>query len=223
MIAASTPISNNGNNLRVALIDDQPLFRMGLQMMLSRAPEIDLVAEAADDGETTCVAAGTEFEVAVVGNRSPSANASRDMVQRLHSLRPTCKILALAPSPDPLRAAELLRAGATGCALKSQSSDDIIGAIRSVGGGERYLAPQISSAEVDALLAGSTWRMDLLTPREHEIFDLLVRGTSNDEVANRLFIAYRTVETHRRHIMQKLGVRSIVDLVRIAARHGLLD
>ena len=116
-----------------------------------------------------------------------------------------------------------MRAGASGYALKSQPTDEILDAIRAVLAGERYLAPRLPRAHVDDLVAAKTaGPFDKLSPREREIFDLLVRGQTNDRVAAQLHISVRTVETHRQNIMDKLRAHSIVDLVRLAARHGLI-
>ena len=118
----------------------------------------------------------------------------------------------------------LLRAHACGYALKTQPVSEIIEAIHQVIGGLRYLPPTVSSDAVDAELSGGRDApLQRLTKREREIFELLIRGNSNDEIAIRLFIARRTVETHRQRIMNKLSSHSIVQMQRIAARHGGLE
>ncbi|MEO8706197.1 MAG: response regulator transcription factor, partial [Kofleriaceae bacterium] len=142
------------------------------------------------------------------------------LVRGLVALQPTCKVLALSVVDDPARIAEMLRAGASGYALKSQSSEAIVIAIEAVLGGVRYLAPTITADVVDALIAAANFPLDRLTRRERGVFDLLVSGLSNAKVGASLSIATSTVEAHRRHIMQKLEARSVVDLVRMALRHG---
>lgn len=107
-----------------------------------------------------------------------------------------------------------------GFALKTQTTQEIIEAIRQVLGGLRYLPPTVSRDAVEAELGRPSAPLERLTRREREVFELLIRGNSNDEVATRLFIARRTVETHRQRIMKKLSAHSIVQMQRIAARHG---
>jgi DNA-binding NarL/FixJ family response regulator len=117
----------------------------------------------------------------------------------------------------------MLRAHACGYALKTQPVDEIIEAIRQVLGGCRYLPPTVSADAVDAELASDPADpLRRLTRREREVFELLIRGNSNDEIAIRLIIARRTVETHRQRIMGKLSAHSIVQMQRVAARHGSL-
>jgi DNA-binding NarL/FixJ family response regulator len=115
----------------------------------------------------------------------------------------------------------MLRAHACGYALKTQSVAEIVDAIHQVLGGMRYLPPSISRDAVEGEL-GSTRSepLERLTRREREIFELVIRGHSNDEVANRLFISRRTVETHRQRVVKKLSTHSLAELQRIAALHG---
>jgi DNA-binding NarL/FixJ family response regulator len=115
----------------------------------------------------------------------------------------------------------MLRARACGFALKTQPVDEVLEAIRQVIRELRYLPPSVPRDAIDFELgtAGSK-PLELLTRREREVFELLIRGNSNDEIAARLFIARRTVETHRHRIIKKLSAHSIVQMQRIAARHG---
>jgi DNA-binding NarL/FixJ family response regulator len=207
-------------HVRVAIVDVQPIFRAGLVATLVHVPELAVVGQASDDAEMTCLASCQEFDVAIVGSAPINELVT---VRRVRAMRPACGLLALANELDALRAAELLRCGATGCAPRSQEPEALLEAIRKVANGSRYLPPHVIATEVDELLASRTpWGLERLTPRESEIFELLAQGLTNDAIASRLGIACRTVETHRRHLMQKLGARSIVDLLRMAARHRLL-
>lgn len=142
------------------------------------------------------------------------------VVRKLRMMQPQCAILGLSVLDEPLRAAEMLRAGAAGYALKSQSPEAMVHALATIRGGVGYLAPEISQQRVDELLTGEGDSLQRLTIRERRVFDLLVRGHSNKKVADLLTIARSTVETHRRHIMRKLEASSIVDLVHVALRHG---
>ena len=122
----------------------------------------------------------------------------------------------------PYCVTEVLRAGAVGYAIKAQPTEEIIDAIWSVLRGGRYLAPRLPREQIEALVSGETvGPVDRLSPREREVFDLLIQGRSSERVAMALSIAPRTAETHRQNIMTKLGVHSIVELLRLAAQHGL--
>ncbi|HEY0252382.1 MAG TPA: response regulator transcription factor [Kofleriaceae bacterium] len=115
----------------------------------------------------------------------------------------------------------MFRADASGYALKSQCAADIVEAIHVVLAGARYLSPVISRAAIDAELATKSARpLTRLTKREREVFELLIRGNSNDEIAARLFISTRTVETHRAQVVKKLSTHSIVQMQRHAALFG---
>lgn len=216
MLSPETPI-------RVVLIDDHALFREGLRAVIATNRNIEVVAEAASAREAFAAAARVAFELAIVDVMLPDQSGLA-VVHELRRLFPTCKILALSMVESPYTVAELLRAGAAGYALKSQPTEEIVEAIQTVRQRERYLAPKLPRHEIEALLRGEiAGPIDLLSPREREVFDLLIRGWNNERVAKALSIAPRTAETHRQNIMDKLGVHSAVELLRLAARHGLLD
>jgi DNA-binding NarL/FixJ family response regulator len=120
--------------------------------------------------------------------------------------------------------AAMLRAGASGYALKTQPPSEIIEAVREVLSGTVYLPPRVSREAVLSLVQGNGERpLERLTRREREIFDLLIHGNTNEQIGSRLFISRRTVETHRQRIMRKLATHSIVDMIRLAAREGALS
>ena len=207
---------------RVALIDDHALFREGLRVVIGQVGRLEVTGEAASVRDALELAAGPALDIAVVDVALPDGSGA-SVTRELRRLQPRCKVLVLSMIAEPYQVAELLRAGASGYALKSQPTDEILEAIRVVLAGERYLAPRLPRAHVDDLVAANTaGPVDQLSPREREIFDLLVRDQTNDRVAAQLYISARTVETHRQNIMDKLRAHSIVDLVRLAARHGLI-
>jgi DNA-binding NarL/FixJ family response regulator len=124
--------------------------------------------------------------------------------------------------------AQALSAGAIGYALKHQTPREIVDAVRAVAHGDHYLCPRLQRGAIEELLRlkqrgrASDGPCDALSVREREIFDLLVRGYSNGDIGAQLCISVKTVETHRAHVLKKLGAHSMVDLLRFAARHGLL-
>ena len=209
--------------LRLFLVDDHPLFRTGLGYALTRSAGFVVVGEAGTAGEALAAIDSAQPDVAIVDVLLPSVSGV-SLVGELATRCPGIRTLALSVVDEPGLIADMLRAGASGFALKTQSPDQIVEAVRTVVGGLRYLPPEVSRAAIDAELASPTVAdVGKLTPREREIFELLIRGHSNDEIATRLYIARRTVETHRQHIVKKLSARSLAAMMRIAAKHGGLN
>ncbi len=143
------------------------------------------------------------------------------LTSELFELQPRCRVLGLSVIDDPGLIADMLRAHACGFAVKTQPIAEIVDALRQVLGGLRYLPPGVSRNAVDAELADTRAHpFRRLTRREREVFELLIRGHSNDEIATKLLISRRTAETHRQRIMNKLSAHSIAQMQRIAALHG---
>jgi DNA-binding NarL/FixJ family response regulator len=215
--------TGNGNGTgkaRVALVDDHPLFRTGLAVAVQREPDLMVVAEAGDAAEALELARTHPFDVAVVDVLMPAVSGIT-LTSELYELQPQCRVLGLSVIDEPCLIADMLRARACGFALKTQPTEEIVDAIRQVLGGLRYLPPSISRDAVDGELAETpSHPLERLTRREREVFELIIRGHSNDEVATKLYIARRTVETHRQRIMKKLSAHSVSQMQRIAALHG---
>ncbi len=211
------------HDLRLFLVDDHPLFRTGLAYALTRRGGFVVVGEAGTAGEAITLIDTVQPDVAIVDVLLPAVSGI-SLVGELTARYPQIRTLALSVVDEPCLIADMLRAGAAGFALKTQSPEEILDAVRTIVGGERYLPAAIPRGALDAELASPTVAdVGRLTPREREIFELLIRGHSNDEIATRLYIARRTVETHRQHIVKKLSARSIAEMVRIAAKHGGLN
>ncbi|HTR52375.1 MAG TPA: response regulator transcription factor [Kofleriaceae bacterium] len=206
--------------IQVCLIDDHPLFRQGLATVLGREPNIEIVGEASRAQEALDLARRTNVDVAVVDILMPGLSGI-SLTSELLDLRPECRVLALSVIDEPGIIADTVRAGAWGYALKIQPVEEIVEAIRQLVGGVRYLPPAVATDRIEAELASTPQRpFSRLTKREREVFELLIRGYSNDEIATRLFIARRTVETHRHRVMHKLSTHSVAQMQRLAARHG---
>ena len=199
----------------VLIVDDHPAYRAGMHVLLEYDPRIRSVTEAAAVSEALVAAATRSFDLAIIDVVLPETGGA-SLVRQLRQRQPACRVLALSMLDEPIRVAEMLRAGAQGYALKSQPVDDILPAIQTVLRGERYLPPQMTP--VPPVIDGAPLPLDRLTARERTVFDLLVRGLTNRSVAEHLLIARRTIDAHRRHIMRKLGARSIVDLIRLPMR-----
>jgi DNA-binding NarL/FixJ family response regulator len=191
-------------------------------MVLGVEPDLQVVAEASTAGEAVNLIGERFVDIAVIDVLMPTTTGI-SLASQLLEVRPHLKILGLSVLDEPTIIASMLRAGAAGYALKTQPPQEVTEAIRAVLGGVRYIPPHVSQPAVLALVGGvGEQPLQRLTRREREIFDLLIRGHSNDEIGSRLFIARRTVETHRQRIMKKLATHSILDMIRVAARQGAL-
>lgn len=210
------------NELRLALIDDHNVFREALRTLLETHPGLRVVGEADDARRGYSIVDETKPDVVLLDILLPGTDgvaAAREILRR----QPGTRVLILSAYAHHDRVREALAAGISGWAGKDQSAQELLDAIRSVAAGKIYIAPRLEAA-----LAGSNGSvaagqpLQPLSPREREIFDLIIRGFSNEAIAKELSISAKTVETHRAHINKKLEVHSTADLVRYAARHGLL-
>jgi DNA-binding NarL/FixJ family response regulator len=214
--------------VKLVLVDDHRLFREGLRALLTTQPDMQLVGEAGEAQDAYAIVDQTRPDVVLLDVALPMASGvsiAREVLRR----QPQQRILALSMFSDEEHVAQAFEVGVLGYASKDVSPAELFGAIRCVAQGQAYLAPGISRLVLDECMrlrrAGRSPDTPLhsLTQREREIFDLAVRGLSNHDIASQLCISKRTVETHRGRIMRKLHVHSATDLVRLAARHGLLD
>jgi DNA-binding NarL/FixJ family response regulator len=205
------------------LVDDHPLFRAGLALAIDREPDLQVAAEVGTPADAIDVLKRQQVDIAVVDVLMPKTNGI-SLATELLEVQRDLKVLALSVLDEPVMIAAMLRAGASGYALKTQPPSEIIEAVREVLSGTVYLPPRVSREAVLSLVQGNGERpLERLTRREREIFDLLIHGNTNEQIGSRLFISRRTVETHRQRIMRKLATHSIVDMIRLAAREGALS
>lgn len=207
--------------MRVLIADEHPVFRAGLTAVLDReegfqiAAEVDLMADALQ------VVATKAIDVAIV-DILLSGCGGITLTRRLRGCAPALAILGMSCVDEPVRIAELLRAGANGFVHKTEPVDDVVGAIRTTMAGARYIWPKVHDRVISLLDGKSKHPLERLTARERDVFNMLVDGHSNASAATELRIAARTVETHRHRVLKKLEAHSIADLVRLAARWGTL-
>jgi len=210
-------------SIRIVIIDDHPLFRDGLRAVLQLDPTLAVAGDAADT-RSGCAAVETIQPDVIVLDVGLPGSSGISAIDELHRLAPRARILMLTMHSAHEFVLQAFAAGAHGYALKDQPPTEVVEAIRTVAAGSRYLAPRLPRGLLEARqgpLRGSV--LDVLSPREREIFDLVARGFSSQGIASQLFISVKTVETHRAHINRKLGFHSTVDLIRFAARHQLLE
>jgi len=205
---------------KVAVVDDHPLFRQGLATAIRGTMDLEVAGDAGNANDAIELVSTLVIDLVIVDILMPTMSGI-SLAAEIYDRRPDCKILGLSVIDEPGLIADMLRAHASGYALKTQGVDEILDAIRQVLGGIRYLPPSVSRDAIEELLDSPPHKsLDRLTRREREIFELVIRGRSSDEIATELSISRRTVETHRQRVMRKLSAHSLAQMQRIAARHG---
>lgn len=205
----------------IIVIDDHPVFRVGLAALIDAEPGLRVVGQAATMEEALALYDRVCADLVVTGLQLREGSGI-DLVRTITARRHV-RVLGLSGVVQPVPIAEMLRAGATGFALKSQSFSEVRDALWTTLEGRRYLAPCIKDDVEKLLAANEAQPVDRLTPREREISALVIRGYTNKEIGRSLFIAPRTVETHRLRMMRKLGIHTMSELIVMAARTGGLD
>lgn len=205
---------------RVLLADDHQIVRQGIKGLLEKAGHT-VVGEAADGREALKLAQTLTPDIAVLDVSMPLLNGL-DAAREIQRVSPATKTILLTMYTDKGYVLQALRAGAKGYVLKTQAAEDLIRAIREILRGEVYLSPSVAVAVVEAYLEKTELIADPLTPREREILQLVAEGKTTKEIAKLLSISFKTAESHRNHIMQKLDIHDVAGLVRYAIRQGLV-
>lgn len=205
------------------VVDDHAVVRTGLRRVLDAEADIDTVAEAPNAERAVYEAIEHKPDVVLMDVVMPGKSGIEGMPALLQAV-PDAKVLILSMQDDPHYVREAFDAGASGYVLKEAADTEVVSAVRAVAAGERYVHPALG-ARLIAAEAEERKRaeVDPLSEREREILRLLALGHTNQEIAKMLYISVRTAETHRAHIMQKLGLSSRAELVRHALSEGLLE
>ena len=211
---------------RILLADDHSMVRRGLRMVLDAEPDLEVVAEASDGHEAVELALSEEVDLAVLDVAMPRLTGLQAAAE-LKRRRPEVRTLMLSMYDSEQYFFEALKAGASGYVLKSAADHDLVEACRAAMRGEPFLYPAAVTALIrdylDRAGRGEAVPADPLTPRELEIVKLVAEGYSSDEIAEALVISKKTVEHHRSHVLEKLGMRDRVELTRYAIRRGLVE
>ncbi len=206
-------------SIRILLAEDHVVVREGLRALLEQAG-MDVIGEASDGLEALQLASKQQPDVAVLDISMPHLNGL-ETARRLREALPQTKIVLLTMYTEDPYVLEAMQAGVVGYVLKTQAAADIIQAIQAVLQGGIYLSPRISRTVVTAYLSGSESPSDPLTSREREILQLIAEGQTTKEIAWRLGLSVKTVESHRIRLMRKLDIHETATLVRYAIRRGL--
>jgi two-component system response regulator NreC len=210
-------------SVRVLVVDDHAVVRSGLRRVLDAEEGIETVGEAPNVERAVFEALEHKPDVIVLDITMPGKSGIEGMPALLQAL-PETKVLVLSMHDDPHYVREAFEAGASGYVLKEAADTEVVDAVRSVASGERYLHPALGARLVAAEAEErKRAQADPLSEREREVLQLLALGHTNQEIATQLYISVRTAETHRAHIMQKLGLTSRAELVRYALDQGLIE
>jgi two-component system response regulator NreC len=207
--------------VRVVLADDHAIMRGGLRRLLEGEAGCEVVAEASTVDDTIRFVGAHKPDVLVL-DLNMRDGSSLPAIPRLLEASPDTRIVVLTMQIEPAFAREALRAGALGYVLKEAADEELITAVRAAVDGHNYLNPQLA-ARVAAAPPPATGPPGGLSEREAEVLRLIALGHTNAEIAEKLYLSIRTVETHRSHIQQKLGLSKRSDLVRYALDKRLVD
>jgi DNA-binding NarL/FixJ family response regulator len=210
--------------ITILLADDHALVRDGLRALLEREQDMQLVAEASDGRQAVELAKEMRPDVALIDAAMPVLNGI-EATRQIASALPDTKIIALSMHSDRRFVSGMLTAGAVGFVLKECAYEELIEGVRAVINNQTFLSAKIVNIVTEGFVAGAKGAQPSpcgqLTQREREVLQLLVEGKTTKEIAEGLDVSVKTVETHRRHIMEKLDMRSVAELTKFAIREGM--
>jgi two-component system response regulator NreC len=207
-----------GDPIRIVLVDDHAVVRSALRLLLDAEADLEVAAEAGDVDDAARYLSGHKPDVLIL-DRNMREGPSIPEIPRLREASPDTAIVVLTMERAPAYAREALRAGVLGYVLKEAADAQLVTAVRLAAEGKTYLQPELGAS----LAADPEEDNDGLSDRELDILRLVALGMTNAEIGEELEVSVRTVESHRSHIQQKLGLSKRSELVRYAIGRGLLD
>jgi DNA-binding NarL/FixJ family response regulator len=220
--AAMPPPTRPNGKVRVLLVDDHPVVRQGLARLINDEPDLVVCGEAESAGQALELAERLRPDVAVI-DISLGGNDGLELLKDLRNRLPQMTTLVLSMHDESLYAERVLRAGAKGYVTKQEAPEKVMTAIRRVLGGEIYVSEKMAAKLLKAMTgprqAQSDSPLDRLSDRELQVFRLIGSGMSVREIAEKLFLSVKTIETHREHIKEKLNLKSSSELLRYAVQY----
>jgi DNA-binding NarL/FixJ family response regulator len=212
-------------NVRLILADDHEMMREGLKSLIQKESGMDVVGEAENGVDTVALAAKLGPHVVVMDVAMPDLNGI-EATRKIVAANPHTKVVALSGHANKEFVRQMLTAGASAYVLKKRAYEELVRAIREVMNGKKYLSPDIARGVVDDYVELSHTLKDspafiVLTDREREVLQQLAEGNTTKEMADALSVSVKTIETHRRNIMEKLDLRSVAELTKYAIREGV--
>jgi two-component system response regulator NreC len=208
-------------SITIVLADDHQIVRSGLRMLLETDARFEIVGEVGDVAGTEEMVLSCRPDILVL-DLNMAGESSLGSIPRLRERAPDTQIVVLTMQENPAFAREALRSGALGYVLKDAADTELVHALELAAQGSTYLNPRLG-ARLASVLTENEDRPDELSPREIEVLKLIVGGHTNSEIAGSLFLSVRTVESHRAHIQQKVGLTTRAELVAYVRDHHLLD
>jgi two-component system response regulator NreC len=215
------------DKIRILLADDHPLIRSGISTLLQSYKDFEIVGEAQDGEEAVEKTKVLKPDVLIIDLSMPKLSGieATGIITKKH---PDVKVLVLTMHENEEYVYQILKSGAGGYVLKSAGKEELSAAIRAVAKGEKFFSPRVSEIMAQSYVrrkeggeTSSKGEMIPLTRREKEILRLVVKGFTNQQIADQLCISPRTVDTHRTNLMQKLNIHDVANLVRYAIEHGM--
>jgi len=212
--------------IRIFIADDHAVFRSGLKMLLEKEPDLKVVGETGNGFDTIRAVSETELDVLLLDIAMPGLTGAK-VAEAVLKYKPNLAIVVLTMNEDEYYLQEFFRLGVRAYVLKKSTGTDVVQAVRAANKGEQYIDPALAGLVISSYVGRQPkkeklQRLDILTPREQEVLTLLAYGHTNAEIAEKLCISERTVETHRTNIMTKMEFKSRAELVRFAIDNGML-
>jgi DNA-binding NarL/FixJ family response regulator len=213
--------------INIAIADDHKIFREGLIELLSKERHLNVIGGAGTRGELLDIVQHQLTHIVIMDIDMGETNGI-DLTSEVRKINPELKILALSMHGEKSYIVRMLEAGATGYILKNAGKEEILNAIDTVANGDTYLSSQVSSKLIEHITHPASTKKEKtrsfpLTDREVEVLKLIADEYSNSEIAEKLFISIRTVDTHRRNLLDKLSAKNTAGLVKYAIQSGLMD
>ncbi len=209
--------------VKLLIADDHAVVRQGIRQILSDAPEVHIVAEAANGAEALELMRQSDVDVVLLDLSMPGLNGL-DVVRQVRHDRPAVRILVLSVHPEEQYAVRVMKAGASGYLSKASAPEELISALRCIASGHRYVTATLAERLAAELETGANkLPHELLSDREYQVLLLMAEGLRVQDIAERLTLSAKTVSTYRTRLLQKMNMRGSTELVRYALRHGLIN
>jgi two-component system invasion response regulator UvrY len=210
------------STIKVMLVDDHAVVRMGFKLLLESAPDVKVVAEAESGEQAIRMYTEHQPDVVVMDITMPGMGGL-EAIERILARDNAARVLVLSAHEDSVHPKRVLNAGALGYLTKRSAPEELIKAIRTVAGRKMYLEANIAQQMAIQQLSGEKNPVDVLSPREFEVFMALAQGKSTNEIAETLHLSPRTIGTHLYNVKQKLNAGNQAEIALIAMRSGLID
>ena len=209
--------------IRILIADDHGVVAEGLKHLVEAQQDMEVVATVGDGREAIRVAKETEPDVVLMDLSMPELNGA-DATRAVLEHDPKCRVIVLSMYAEREYVRRALKAGAAGYVVKRSAAKEVVDAIRAVHAGQRYLSPRVADVVIDDYAGdGKGDLLEKLSAREREVLQLLAEGRTGAEIATRLALSQKTVETYRARLVEKLGIRDVAGLVKFAIQRGLVS